>query len=257
MFAHGGGGEIYRDHCFIQDFPNYGSRKINLQRYFRLRMMPVSLPADILTPSGRELLAAVQALVLDRFRALAAATNNETYDRIYFLLRAPEHFGQHCANYVNMGLDAVAPLVDYQSALAAIGLAALEPVLLPLAPRGDLRPLPGSRRAADGRRLLGLRRDGGHAARRALLHRDPAAPGRTEAEPAGDRQVQVPQRRGVRGRRAGLQPAPARLAAPRDRPGAPQGRRHPRAARDQRSDLRDIHVGRVLTLGMFLGEVGG
>ena len=71
--------------------------------------MPVSLPADILTRSGRELLAAAQASVLDRFRALAAATNNETYDRIYFLLRAPEHFGQHCANYVNMGLDAVAP----------------------------------------------------------------------------------------------------------------------------------------------------
>jgi hypothetical protein len=256
VFAHGGGGEIYRDHCFIQDFPNYGSRKINLQRYFRLRMMPVSLPADILTRAGRELLAAAQASVLDRFRALAAATNNETYDRIYFLLRSPEHFGQHCANYVNMGLDAVAPLLDYQSALAAIGLppwsrffyrwhrgmiSARCPDLASL-PTADGFSASDTTAAVlrDARSYLAtqLRRVGRKLSQRVT--------GKSRFHNVGAFAADAPDFN----RRLRASPHFATgLARLKD-----VGILGPHATG---SDLRDIHVGRVLTLGMFLGEVGG
>ena len=55
MISHGGGGELYRDHSFVQDFPLYGSRRVNLERYHDLRVAPVAFPPAALQrrPAGR------------------------------------------------------------------------------------------------------------------------------------------------------------------------------------------------------------
>jgi hypothetical protein len=121
LIGHGGGGEFFRDHSFIQDFPRYGSRQINLERFFDLRITPVAMPASQLAPDAQGLLSDLRPRTLARFRDCMAATNNETYDRIYFFLRYPEHFGQHYSNYINMGLDVAAPLLDYDNVMVGIG----------------------------------------------------------------------------------------------------------------------------------------
>lgn len=122
VIAHGGGGELLRDHCFVQDFPFYGSAQVRLQRYYDMRMMPVALPASYLSDAGSDILRGLRDDVLGRFSRYMSKTNNETYDRIYFHLRVPEHFGQHYTNYINSGMDVVAPLLDHKAAYAAIGL---------------------------------------------------------------------------------------------------------------------------------------
>jgi hypothetical protein len=120
VFAHGGGGELFRDHYFIQDFPFYGSSRINFPRYYDLRMTPVPLPPECLSPAGRESLGRLRAATIARFEELRAPTNNESYDRTYYYLRSPEFYGHYFSNYINMGLDVVAPLLDYETALSAM-----------------------------------------------------------------------------------------------------------------------------------------
>ena len=120
--VHGGGGEFFRDHYVIQDFPFYGSSRSNLERYHDLRMSPITFPSQALSPTGRDLFATLRPAMLARFRELLAPTNNETYDRLFLFIRAPEFFGQYFSNYINMGLDVVAPLLDYCNVHAAMAL---------------------------------------------------------------------------------------------------------------------------------------
>ena len=77
VMAHGGGGEYFRDHYVIQDFPFYGSSRVNFKRYHDLRMMPVELPLEALSSRGRDLFVALRPAMLARFQELLASTNNE------------------------------------------------------------------------------------------------------------------------------------------------------------------------------------
>lgn len=122
IFAHGGGGELYRDHYVIQDFPFYGSRWIRLERYYDLRIVPVRLPPAYFTSHGNELAAAVRRDSLALLETYRRKTNNETYDSIYYYVRAPEFYGQYFSNYINMGLEVAAPLLDLRNAELAIRL---------------------------------------------------------------------------------------------------------------------------------------
>jgi hypothetical protein len=122
LIVHGGGGELFRDHYVIQDFPRYGSSTTNFGRWYCLRMMPVRLPAAWLSRSGAAALAELRPHTLAKLEPYRAATNNESYNRAYYFLRAPEHFGQHHANYINMGLDVAAPLLDRGVVRAAFAL---------------------------------------------------------------------------------------------------------------------------------------
>jgi hypothetical protein len=122
LIVHGGGGELFRDHYIIQDFPRYGSPVTNFDRWYDLRMMPVRLPAAWLGRSGAAALGELRPRTLARLESYHSATNNESYNRAYYFLRAPEHFGQHHANYINMGLDVAAPLLDHGVVRAALAL---------------------------------------------------------------------------------------------------------------------------------------
>ncbi len=256
VMAHGGGGELYRDHCFVQDFPFYGSRRVDLERYYNLRIAPAGLPPGALTPVGRELLAAARSSVLARLQGCLAPTNNETYDRVYFLLRSPEHFGQHCTNYVNMGLDVVAPLLDYPCGLAAIGLPPWSRffygwhrrVITARCPRLAVLP------TADGFSASGkptrMLRDawwyGATQLRRAAKKASQRLSGKARFYNVGafaaDAADFMGRLRASPHYAAGLE----RLEATGILTASHAGEK-----------LRDIHVGRVLTLGMFLSGVDG
>ena len=122
VMAHGGGGEFFRDHYAIQDFPFYGSSRVKLERFHDLRLMPVALPGEALSPTGTEILRGLRAEMLARCAVLRAPTNIETYDRIFLNLKSPEFYGQYFSNYINHDLEVVAPWLDFRIVHAAMRL---------------------------------------------------------------------------------------------------------------------------------------
>jgi hypothetical protein len=254
VFAHGGGGELFRDHYVIQDFPFYGSSRVNYSRYCDLRMTPVPLPPSCLGPAGRELLAGLKSATIARFEELRAPTNNESYDRIYFYLRSPEFYGHYFANYINMGLDVVAPLLDHGNALAAMRLSPWgrffflwhRRVLTEHCPvMAALPTAEGFSASSEPLRMLGdVRAYVATQLRRAAKKVSQRAFGRARFHMVGALMADTP---GFVGRlRASprFRSACERLAA--------VGVLAPGPAAEA---VRDAHVGRVLTTGMFLGEV--
>jgi hypothetical protein len=112
LMVHGGGGEFFRDNFVIQDFPFYGVSSADIQRFYQLRVIPVTLPDDQLTPSSLALRQAVFNETLERFETCRGSTNNETYERIYRDFRAPELFGITFSNYLNLGMEVIAPFLE-------------------------------------------------------------------------------------------------------------------------------------------------
>jgi len=114
LMVHGGGGGFFQDSYFAHDFPRYGSKSANLERYFRLKLTPITLPASHLTPAARALTCQVEENVLAKLNSCREATNNRTYERVGFEYRAPETYGVTFSNYINMGMGVEAPFLDWQ-----------------------------------------------------------------------------------------------------------------------------------------------
>jgi hypothetical protein len=121
VMSHGGGGAHFKDFFCYQDFPFYGSTNVNFERYYDLRIAPVGVPLSYFTHAAAELAEQVRTRTLESFAGYRALTNNESYDRVAYYLRAPEFYGQCFSNYINMGLDVVAPFLDYACAHAGMG----------------------------------------------------------------------------------------------------------------------------------------
>jgi hypothetical protein len=113
--AHGGGGAHFKDFFSYQDFPRYNSGNANFERYYDLRIAPVRLPAAQLTAHSNEMFLRLRARSLARFAEHRAATNNESYDRATFFVRDPEGYGRTASDYINLGLDVAMPYLDYRN----------------------------------------------------------------------------------------------------------------------------------------------
>ena len=209
VFSHGGGGELFRDHYVIQDFPFYGSSRVNSRRYYDFRMTPVPLPPAALSPKGQDILAGLRPPPSPASRMLRA-TNNESYDRIYFYLRSPEFYGHYFSSYINMGLDVVAPLLDFDSALSAMSLSPWGRFFF--AGTGARSP-PSARSSLPCRRPRAFPRRASPCGCCGTLavRRHPGATGREEGEPAPVRPRPVLHRRRLRGGRARLHGTAARV----------------------------------------------
>jgi hypothetical protein len=120
--VHGGGGAHFKDFFSYQDFPRYGSRSVNFERYYDLRIAPVRLPRDQLTARSNEMLQRLRARSLARFAEHRAATNNESYDRATFFVRDPEGYGRTASECINLGLDVAMPYLDYRNILVSFRL---------------------------------------------------------------------------------------------------------------------------------------
>jgi hypothetical protein len=252
--AHGGGGEFFRDHYVIQDFPFYGSAKVNLARFHDMRLMPVGLPRDALTDESAEIIAELRKATLERCASFRRPTNNETYDEIYFNLRAPEHFGQYYSNYINHGLDVVAPLLDERLVRGAMALSPWQRFFHRWHRRAITRHAP---------RLAALPTADGFTASssRRLMMRDMGAYGRTQLQ----RAMRKASQRLVGKARfytvgAFVADAPGFMGRLRGSPHFARSVSHLKsagilAATTTGADLRDLHVGRVLTMGLLIEEL--
>ena len=105
MLAHGGGGEVFRDYFYVHDFPFYGSSSSNFDRYYDLRIAPVRLPEQDLGPAYRPLVAACRSETIRLFKTYQGHTNNVSYNRVSYFLRAPEFFGPFYSAYINLEVE--------------------------------------------------------------------------------------------------------------------------------------------------------
>jgi hypothetical protein len=60
--------------------------------------------------------------MLKMLKRYTSATNNETYDKIFFYLRTPEFYGPVFTTYIHLGVDVVAPFLYYRHAQIGIRL---------------------------------------------------------------------------------------------------------------------------------------
>jgi asparagine synthetase B (glutamine-hydrolysing) len=112
IMLHGGGGGFFQDHYVVQDFPRYGSPHANVTRYYHLRIAPIPLPEDQLTPAAATLRHEVRDGLLAKFERCREPTNNQTYERIAYEYRTPEFYGATFTNYINIGMDVEAPFLN-------------------------------------------------------------------------------------------------------------------------------------------------
>jgi asparagine synthetase B (glutamine-hydrolysing) len=119
VIAHGGGGDMFKDFQVVHDFPRYNSPRIDLERYYDLRLAPLRMPMAALSPEAQALVPGIRSRMLARMAEYRAATNNRTFDQVSFYLRDPEFFGRYYSNYINLGLDVVAPYLDWRNAAVA------------------------------------------------------------------------------------------------------------------------------------------
>jgi hypothetical protein len=122
VISHGAGGSYFKDFHSFQDFPRYGSPVVNFERFYDLRVAPVAVPHRYLSPEGAALLAEVRPRTLVQFAEFKAATNSESYDRVAYFVRASEVYGRTYSSHINLGLDVVAPLLDWRNARVAMKL---------------------------------------------------------------------------------------------------------------------------------------
>ena len=256
VIAHGGGGDMFKDFQVVHDFPRYNSPRIDLERYYDLRIAPLRLPAAALSPQAQLLVPGIRRRMLERMAAYKAATNNETFDRISFYLRDPEFFGRYYSNYINLGLDVVAPYLDWRNAAVARSISpwrrmmnrwhrgvmtqhcpavAALPTTDGYTASSELRFLPAN--------LLGFARNN---ARRAMRKAAQRLLGRTLFEKAGVAEFNAPDYLAALRRSDAF----ARAVAQLQRAGVLAEPLDP-------AILPDHHVPRLLTAGLFLDHLEG
>lgn len=119
LMVHGGGGEFFRDHWYVQDFPRYGVRRSDVAKFYNLRIAPITILDSQLTADAVAFRRAVAQQTIEKFAECRQKTNNKTYDRIVLNYKHPENFGAIFSNYLNLGMAVEAPYINFRMAMAA------------------------------------------------------------------------------------------------------------------------------------------
>ena len=256
IMLHGGGGGFFQDHYVVQDFPRYAAPKANVARYYRLRIAPIPLPAAQLTPAGARTLQAVRDAVIARFEQCREATNNRTYERIAYEYRAPEFYGATFTNYINMGMDVEAPFLNHRMIGVAMRMSPWRRLFMGWHRRIISRSCPklAALRTADGytasdRRGQILKELGGYAlvqASRVGRKLGERYLGKSLFHQVGELEADAPGYRDRLRNSALFAAALERLKA--------QGLIEPGL---QPQMVRNIHVGRMITMGTLLRYLDG
>lgn len=122
VLAHGGGGEVFRDYFYVHDFPSYGSSSSNFDRFYDLRFASVRVPEQHLGRAYQPLVVACRNQTIRHFEKYRGDTNNVSFKRAAYFLRAPEFFGPFFSSYINLGVEVIAPFLDHDVALTGIHL---------------------------------------------------------------------------------------------------------------------------------------
>lgn len=118
VIVHGGGGELFRDGIFAQDFPFYNMMRPRLERYYDWQVCPIVSGTEWFSSVGW--IEEARKTTLAAMRPLATEENCTTYDTIFYTLKVPWLFGSFLSAYVRMGVDVLAPFLEWRNASWAI-----------------------------------------------------------------------------------------------------------------------------------------
>jgi hypothetical protein len=119
----GAGGELYKDFWWLQDLPFYNSKAVKFHRLYDLRIRPISLPANYLTGEVAAAYTDLRERTIDSFGRLRAATNTESYDNVYYFYKMSEFSGRFSTSNINNNVGVVSPFLDYDNFLFGASLA--------------------------------------------------------------------------------------------------------------------------------------
>jgi hypothetical protein len=97
-----GGGELYRDHFWLQDLPFYSKRRANLKRFCSLRLLPTDPKQSYLAEEFREVSRAYRSRFMRDLSQYEVAGNTQTYDRIVYRVRYRELLGRYVTNHTHV-----------------------------------------------------------------------------------------------------------------------------------------------------------
>ncbi len=115
---HGAGGEFFRDAYSLQDFPLYVGRRANATRFYNFRISPINVDKSLLYDT--DIIFDITSRSISQLRDINGSTKSEKYDMMFFQFKAPGFFGQLFWNYINMGMDIVAPFFERTNVESAI-----------------------------------------------------------------------------------------------------------------------------------------
>jgi hypothetical protein len=118
----GDGGALYKDFWWLQDMPRYSSSRINFERLYDLRIEPSTLPQNYLAGDVAAAYAGLRRHTLEQFATLAARTNTESYDNLYYYYNMPVACGRFLTNHINNYVDFAAPLLDHRNVMFGFSL---------------------------------------------------------------------------------------------------------------------------------------
>lgn len=102
LMVSGAGGELFRDHLWLQDFPFYARSKPNLRRFCDLRLLPTDPEHSYLTGKYRDVSLGYRQRLLRNLAPYAVAGNTQTYDQIAYRVLYRESIGRFLTNHTHV-----------------------------------------------------------------------------------------------------------------------------------------------------------
>lgn len=99
LMVSAGGGELYRDHFWLQDLPFYSRKKANIKRFCSFRLLPTDPNHSLLAGDYREISCGYRARLLRDLSQYEVTGNTQTYDRIVYRVRYREMLGRYVTNH--------------------------------------------------------------------------------------------------------------------------------------------------------------
>jgi len=112
LSVNGGGGALYKDFWWLQDFPFYRRKKPNLSKLYAWRWNHHSFPSDLLSGSPELKQEQFQQRFIEKLTPYDAGLNTKTYDTIFMRVKMHEVVGRSNASEHHI-LPAYSPLLEY------------------------------------------------------------------------------------------------------------------------------------------------
>lgn len=117
----GVGGEIYKDFSWLHEFPFYGRKTANLERFYNFRFCPIKPNLKVFTKEYHPVFDKIKLDILKEMKEVyTLSKNTETYDHIYLKYKWPQFAG--IIQTLNAKfLQSYAPLVEMELAKQGFG----------------------------------------------------------------------------------------------------------------------------------------
>lgn len=80
----GDGGVLHKDWWWIQDFPFYNKKKVDLNRFYRQRIYLIEINAELFTEEIKKYFETMEEYFINNISRYKKETNTQTYDMLYY-----------------------------------------------------------------------------------------------------------------------------------------------------------------------------